>query len=240
MTHLQGKIAVVTGASAGIGAATVRALAEAGAVPVLVARRAGRLEALMAEIGCGVACPLDLADEAAPSALVEFVLARFGRVDLVIHNAGILHVGTYADFDPANLRQMIAVNYESIVRSSHLFARAMRAQGGGQIINISSIGAGIKAVGTGIYGGLKQALETFTDVLRVELAGSGIKVGLVAPGTTSTEIFEPMKAQGQPGWDSYIPALRPEDVARAVMFMADQPPHANVARLHVYSASEGF
>lgn len=116
----------------------------------------------------------------------------------------------------------------------------MQARGTGQIVNISSIGAGIRAAGTGIYGGLKQALEMFTDALRIELAGSGVKVGLVAAGTTSTEIFAPMKAKGKPGWDSYIPALQPEDVARAVTFLADQPPHANVARVHVYSASEGF
>ena len=239
MAELQGKIAVVTGASAGIGAATARALVAAGAIPVLVARRADRLEALAAEIG-GAACALDLADEGAPAALLAFVERRFGRADIAVHNAGILHTGTYADFDLAMLRPMIAVNYESVVRSSNLFAQAMQAQGGGQIINISSIGAGIRAAGAGIYGGLKQALEMFTDALRIELAGSGVKVGLVAPGTTSTEIFAPMKAKGQPGWDSYIPALHPEDVARAVLFMAQQPSHANVARVHVYSASEGF
>lgn len=239
MAKLDGKIAVVTGASAGIGAATARALALEGATPVMVARRGDRLEALAAKIG-GVACALDLAEEGAPAALLAFVNERFGRADIVVHNAGILHTGTYADFDLAMLRPMIAVNYESIVRSSNLFARDMQARGIGQIVNISSIGAGIRAAGTGIYGGLKQALEMFTEALRIELAGSGVKVGLVAPGTTSTEIFEPMKAKGQAAWDSYIPALQPEDVARAVLFIADQPAHANMARVHVYSASEGF
>src|SRR3546814_4972211 len=92
-------------------------------------------------------------------------------------------------FDLSELRPMIAINYESIVRSCYLFARAMKAAGSGQIINVSSIGANITAAGVGVYGGLKRALEMFTDSLRIELAGTGVKVGLVAPGTTSTEIF---------------------------------------------------
>jgi serine 3-dehydrogenase len=138
------------------------------------------------------------------------------------------------------LQPMIAINYESVVRSSYLFARAMKDAGHGHIINISSLGANITAVGTGIYGGLKKALEMFTEALRIELAGTGVKVGLVAPGTTSTEIFEPMKAAGMPAWDTYIPALDPDDIAGAVLFLLEQPPRANAARVHVYSAHEVF
>lgn len=241
MGALQEKIAIVTGASAGIGAATARALAEAGATLVLVARREDRLKALAQELGGDSShIALDLAKEDAPAALLDFVIGRHGRADIIVHNAGILHEGRIEEFDLGHLQPMIAVNYESIVRSSHLFAGHMKAAGSGQIINISSIGASITAAGTGIYGGLKKALEVFTDALRIELAGTGVKVGLVAPGTTSTEIFEPMKAAGKPAWDSYIPALQAEDIARAIRFMAEQPAHANVARMHVYSASEMF
>ena len=139
-----------------------------------------------------------------------------------------------------NMQPMIAINYESVVRSCYLFARVMKAAGRGQIVNISSIGANITAAGTGIYGGLKKALEMFTDSLRIELAGSGVKVGLVAPGTTSTDIFEPMKAEGKPAWDTYIPALEPDDIARAVLYILEQPPRANAARVAVYSSHEGF
>lgn len=241
MKILHGKIAIVTGASAGIGAATARTLAEAGATLVLVARREEKLAALAREIGSDNShIALDLAEEDAPAALLDFVIARHGRADIVIHNAGILHEGKIEEFDLRHLRPMIAINYESIVRSCHLFARKMKEAGSGQIINISSIGASITAPGTGIYGGLKKALEMFTDALRIELAGTGVKVGLVAPGTTSTEIFEPMKAEGKPAWDTYIPALQPEDIARAIRFMAEQPAHTNMARIHVYSASEMF
>lgn len=240
MGELTGKIAVVTGASAGIGEAIARSLAEAGATLVLVARRRDRLEALAAELDGSAVFVADMAEEETPEQLLAFVMERFGRADILVNNAGMLRVGTFESFDLADLRPMIALNYESVVRSSMLFARVMKAAGSGQIVNISSIGAGITAAGTGIYGGLKRALETFTDVLRIELAGSGVKVGLVSPGTTSTEIFEDMKAKGQPGWDEYIPALEPADIARAVRFIAEQPARANTARIHVYSASETF
>lgn len=241
MKTLDGQVAVVTGASSGIGEATARALAEAGATVVIVARRADRLAALAAELGGrSTFVAIDLADPEAPSAVFDQVARDFGTPDIVVHNAAILHSGTIEEFDPAALRPLIAINYESIVQSSYLFARAMKAAGRGQIINISSIGAHVTVAGGGIYGGLKKALEMFTDSLRIELAGTGVKVGLVAPGTTSTEIFDPMKAQGKPGWDSYIPALMPEDVARTVLFIAEQPDRANTARIHVYSASEGF
>jgi NADP-dependent 3-hydroxy acid dehydrogenase YdfG len=114
----------------------------------------------------------------------------------------------------------------------------MKAAGRGQIINISSIGANIVAPGVGVYGGLKRALEAFTDCLRVELAGTGVKVGIVAPGTTSTEIFEDMKARGQPAWDSFIPAMMPQDVADAVMAITRQSERTNIARIQVYAAAD--
>jgi serine 3-dehydrogenase len=241
MGELKGKVAVVTGASAGIGVAIARRLAEAGATLVLVARRRDRLEALAAELGGETAfLAIDMAQDDAPDRLFAFVAERFGAADILVNNAGILRPGTLETFDLADLRPMIAINYESVVRTCFLFGRAMKDEGSGQIVNISSIGAHLNAAGTGIYGGLKRALEAFTDSLRIELAGTGVKVGLVAPGTTRTEIFEDMKSRGQPAWDDFIPPLDPDDIARAVRFIAEQSVRANTARIHVYSASDTF
>ena len=239
MPSLEGRVAVVTGASSGIGAATARALADAGATLVVVARRADRLAALAEELGNdSQPFAADMADESAPGQLHDFVLDRFGRADVLVNNAGILHAASLDQFDLDQLRPMIAVNYEAVVRASTLFARTMKAAGTGQIINISSIGANIVAPGVGVYGGLKRALEAFTDCLRVELAGSGVKVGIIAPGTTSTEIFEDMKSRGQPSWDSFIPPMQAEDVAQAVAFMAQQSERTNIARVQVYAAAD--
>src|SRR3546814_13411908 len=96
-------------------------------------------------------------------------------------------LGSLEEFDLSELRPMIAINYESIVRSCYLFARAMKAAGSGQIINVSSIGANITAAGVGVYGGLKRALEMLTGPLRSDLAGNGGKVGLVCPGPHSIQ-----------------------------------------------------
>lgn len=241
MGSLSGKTAIVTGASAGIGEATARALAKAGARVMLVARRADRLAALAAEIGDGTCyLSLDLADAGAAQALLDAATEQLGTVDILINNAGILRTSHVDGFDLAELEPMIAINYSAVVRTSILFARHMKANGSGQIINLSSIGASLTAAGAGVYGGLKLALDRFTDVLRIELAGSGVRVGQVAPGTTTTEIFEDMKAKGQPGWDEYIPPMVPDDIARAILFMCEQTGNANAARVHIYATSEGF
>ncbi|MBL0115268.1 MAG: SDR family oxidoreductase [Sphingomonadales bacterium] len=241
MGSLSGKTAVVTGASAGIGEATARALAKAGARVMLVARRADRLAALAAEIGDGTCyLSLDLADAGAAQALLDAAAEQLGTVDILINNAGILRTSHVDGFDLAELEPMIAINYSAVVRTSILFARHMKANGSGQIINLSSIGASLTAAGAGVYGGLKLALDRFTDVLRIELAGSGVRVGQVAPGTTTTEIFQDMKAKGQPGWDEYIPPMVPDDIARAILFMCEQTGNANAARVHIYATSEGF
>jgi serine 3-dehydrogenase (NADP+) len=241
MNNLSGKTAIVTGASAGIGEATAHMLAKAGARVLLVARREERLRILAEDIGGG-ACffALDLAQADAAQALLDAATAQLGNVDILINNAGILRTSHVDAFDLAELEPMIAINYSAVVRTSILFARHMKANGSGQIINLSSIGASLTAAGAGIYGGLKMALDRFTDVLRIELAGSGVRVGQVAPGTTTTEIFEDMKAKGQPGWDEYIPPMVPDDIARAILFMCEQTGNANAARMHIYATSEGF
>jgi serine 3-dehydrogenase (NADP+) len=241
MGSLTGKTAIVTGASAGIGEATARTLTNAGARVMLVARREDRLKSFAAEIG-GDACylALDLAQSDAAQLLLDAGTAQLGKVDILINNAGILRISHVDAFDLDELEPMIAINYSAVVRSSILFARHMKANGTGQIINLSSIGASITAAGTGVYGGLKRALDAFTEVLRIELAGSGVRVGLVAPGTTTTEIFADMKQRGQPGWDEYIPPMVGDDIARAILFMCEQTGNANAARMHIYATAEGF
>lgn len=238
---LAGKTAIVTGASSGIGAATARSLADAGARVLLVARRKERLRELQAEIGGETQfLPLNLAEANAPQSMLDHAVRTLGKVDILVNNAGILRTSHHEEFDLDQIEPMIAINYTAMVRSSILLARHMKANGDGQIVNVSSIGASIVSTGTGVYGGLKAALERFTEVLRIELAGSGVRVGIVAPGTTSTEIFEEIKARGEPGWDEFIPAMQPGEVARAIRFLCEQDGNANAARLHLYSTSEAF
>lgn len=240
---LAGKVVLVTGGSRGIGAAVARGFAHHGAHVavhynaardaaekiVAAARKRGvRAEALQA----------DLSDAAAPARLVAETIARFGRVDVLINNAGLLVAGPLETIDLDQLAQMTRVNFDAVVRSSYTFARAFKAQGKGAIVNVSSIGAYLSNSSMGVYGGLKHALEVFTTALRVELKGSGVRVGSIAPGTTDTEVFDHLRACGQPVRADLSTALSPADVAAAVRFMLERPAHANVGRMLLVSSSE--
>jgi serine 3-dehydrogenase (NADP+) len=236
---LNGKVAVVTGASAGIGAAVAKELSGAGAKVVLTARRADRLEQLAQSLpGESATLPADIADPKTAQRLLDFATERFGRADILINNAGILTLGPIDSVDLDDLSNLIRINFESVVRSTYLFARAFKAQKSGHIINVTSIGAYVNTPMGGVYGGLKHALEAFTTAIRVELGGTGVRVGTIAPGTTDTEILDRMRARGQPTWDQKIESLQPEDVAAAVRFMLEQPQRANVARLLLFASAE--
>lgn len=236
---LRGQVAVVTGASSGIGAAIARELSAAGMQLVVTARRGDRLLALCARLPSpSVHLAVAVEAPATPQALLDLALARFGRVDVLINNAGQLVAGPLETVDLDELAQMTRVNFDAVVRSSYTFARAFKAQGGGAIVNVSSIGAYLSNSSMGVYGGLKHALEVFTTALRVELKGSGVRVGSIAPGTTDTEVFDHLRACGQPLRADLSTALSPADVAAAVRFMLERPAHANVGRMLLVSSSE--
>lgn len=238
--QIRDKVAVVTGASAGIGAAVARELAQAGARLVLTGRREDRLQELARELGTETALlATDIADPQTPERLLALALERFGQADIVVNNAGVLIVGPLETIDLDELTQMIRINYEAVVRSSYVFARAFKAQRSGAIINVSSIGAYLTASMGGVYGGLKTALEQFTQALRIELAGTGVKAGTVAPGTTRTEIFRDITARGEKSWDQYIEhPLEGADIAAAIRFMIEQPDRAVVAKMLLVSSDD--
>jgi serine 3-dehydrogenase (NADP+) len=239
MSQIEGKVAVVTGASSGIGAAIARRLNEAGAIVVITARRRGRLQELAASLpGRSAILDADISSPDTPNRLLSLALERFGRADILVNNAGIIAAGSIDSVDLEALAQMTRVNFDAVVRASYLFARVFKSQGSGAIINVSSIGAYLISRRMGVYGALKHALEAFSSSLRIELAGTGVKVGTVAPGTTRTEIFDQMQApatampEGTP--------LEPADVAAAVLFMIEQPERANIARLAMFAATDAY
>jgi NADP-dependent 3-hydroxy acid dehydrogenase YdfG len=234
--ELKGKTVVLTGASAGIGAATALDLSNAGCNLVLTSRRLEKLEALAATLpGPSALLAADIAEPGVPEQLLALAKARFGRADVVINNAGVMAVGTMDTIDLDAVSYMIRVNFEAVVRSSYVFAREFRGQSSGAIINVSSISAYLISRAGGVYGGLKHALEAFTQSLRIELAGAGVKVGSIAPGSTSSEMFDRMMAAAK--IEDPV-ALDPEDIARAIRFMLEQPDHATIARLAIYPQSE--
>jgi serine 3-dehydrogenase (NADP+) len=239
MSQIEGKVAVVTGASSGIGAAIVRTLSEAGANVVLTARRRVRLEELAASLPRPSAIlDADISDPDTPNRLLALAQGKFGRADVLVNNAGMIAAGDIDTVDLDALGQMSRVNFDAVVRASYVFARVFKAQGSGAIINVSSIGAYLISRRMGVYGALKHALEAFSSSLRIELAGTGVKVGTVAPGTTRTEIFDRMQAPGTASALADGTPLEAADVAAAVRFMIEQPDRTNIARLAMFASTD--
>jgi serine 3-dehydrogenase (NADP+) len=238
-TPLRGRVAVVTGASSGIGAAIAHELSAAGMRLVVTARRADRLADLCTALpSAATLLTADIEDPATPQALLDLALQAHGRVDVLVNNAGKLVAGPLDSIDLDALASMTRVNFDAVVRASYVFSRHLKAQGSGAIINVSSIGAYLSHSSMGVYGALKQALEVFSTALRVELKGSGVRVGSIAPGSTDTEIFDQLRARAQAAGATLPEPLAPTDIAAAVRFMLEQPARANVARLLLVSADE--
>jgi len=234
---LMGKVAVVTGASSGIGAAIARKLSASGMKLVLTARNSKKLNEVLeglTEEAKAVPARID-APETAPL-LIDQACSRFGRVDVLVNNAGMLSMGSVDDLDLDEASAMIRTNFEAVVRCSYVFARKFKAQQHGTILNVSSIAAFGARPTVGVYAGLKAAIETFSNALRVELGPQGVKVGCIAPGSTSTDMLAELRSGIGVSGDA--PAVVPENIASAVHFMLEQPPGVNVAGIRIYSASE--
>ena len=183
---LKNKVAVVTGASSGIGREVARRLHGAGAKVVLAARDAGKLETLRAELGQALVVPTDVADFAQCRALIEKTVAHFGSIDILVNNAGLGCNGIVADVDLTDLEYVFKVNVFGVVALIQAAVPHMRRQQSGHIVNISSI-LGKRAVPqTAGYAATKFALHALSDGLRVEEAPYGIRVTVVCPGSTDT------------------------------------------------------
>lgn len=238
MTTLDGKVVAITGASSGIGRAIARALRPLGARLVLNALADDELDALREEFGADAAIVAgDIADAKTGQDLLAAALKRFGRADVLVNNAGIFRNGAVDAIDLNAMERMIAVNFTAVVRNSYLFARAMTEQGSGHIVNLSSISATLTTPGCGVYAGTKRAVEGFSEALRIELAGTGVRVGVIAPGTTNTDLFHRVPSQPRSS-NVAVRKLDPADLADAVRYMLERPDHANISRLRLYSADQ--
>lgn len=194
MADPTGRVAIVTGASAGIGAATARAFAGAGMRLALCARRRDRLEAVAAGLrGGGTEVSvhaLDVTDEKAVRAMVEEVAARFGAVDVLVNNAGRGLAARFEDTTPAEFRELLELNLIAAITASQAVLPIMRRQGRGHIINVSSVVGRRSLPGRAAYGATKFALGAVSESLRLELRGTGIHVSLVYPIYTLTEFHD--------------------------------------------------
>ncbi len=194
MNDWQNKIAVVTGASSGIGAATARRLAREGMLVVLVARRLDRLEELAGEIrqegGQADVIAADLTQEDDRSRVFQQVTERYGEIDILVNNAGLGWYGYGADMPWKTAWEMLQVNVEAVVQLTIDFLGRMRRRNIGHIINVGSISGSIPSQGVAVYGATKSFLDSFTTALHRELTGTRVHVSVVRAGPVLTEFGE--------------------------------------------------
>ncbi len=194
MKKLDGQVAIVTGASAGIGEASVRWLAREGARVVMAARRLDRLDAIKREIeaGGGVAAAVaaDITSEEDRKRLIQETVDKFGRIDALVNNAGYGQRGPIETVPVENIRRNFETNLFSLIALTQLVIPIMREQGSGRIINISSVAGRIARPLSSVYDATKHALEAVSDGLREELAPFGIKVVIIEPGFIITEFLQ--------------------------------------------------
>lgn len=187
---LAGKVVIITGASSGIGRATAHAFAQAGAKVVLVARRHEALAKVETELTCYGATTLVIPADVTRNEDLEQVVGRtlhtFGRVDVLVNNAGISRGGPFVDLNPADLRQLTLLNVYGPLRLSQLVLPVMQRQGSGHIVNMSSMAGLLIAPGLAVYNATRSAIIAFSDSLRREVEGTGIYVSTILPGWTKT------------------------------------------------------
>ncbi|MCL5269852.1 MAG: SDR family oxidoreductase [bacterium] len=229
---LAGKVAIVTGASSGIGAATARELASQGAKVVLAARSAGRLRALAGEIGsAATSVPTDVTRGDDVERLVAKTMAEHGRIDILFANAGVYIAGQAAEGNPDAWAGLMDVNINGVLRCIHAVLPHMLARRAGDILVTSSISGCIDIQWEPIYSASKHAIQSLVHTLRRQVAAAGIRVGSIAPGMVANELWGITEKEAVDKLVAERASLRCEDVAAAVVFMLTRPAHVIVRDL---------
>jgi NADP-dependent 3-hydroxy acid dehydrogenase YdfG len=233
---LAGKVALVTGASSGIGEATALALAEAGAAVAIGARRRDRLDALAGKLtddGARVlTLDLDVTDEQACRRAVARTREELGGLDVLVNNAGVMLLGTIVGADPEDWRRMVSTNVLGLMYMTHAAIDGMVEQGSGDVVNISSVAGRTARKGAGVYNASKWAVNAFSESLRQEVTGRGVRISLVEPGAVATELSSHItQAEAREASRKNAESMRTlqsEDIARAILYVVTQPPHVAV------------
>ncbi|WP_077033992.1 SDR family oxidoreductase [Pelomonas sp. KK5] len=229
---IEGKVVVITGASSGLGEAAARALAARGAKLVLGARRLDRLEALAAELGGSevLVQATDVTDAAQVQALADAALARFGRIDVMLNNAGLMPHSPLERLKIADWDRMIDVNIKGVLYGIAAVLPAMQAQRSGHIVNVASV-AGLKVrAGATVYAATKHAVRALSEGLRLEVKPYNIRTTVISPGALDTELIEhitePDVLEGVR--KTYANAVPADTFARALIYALEQPPEVDV------------
>jgi NADP-dependent 3-hydroxy acid dehydrogenase YdfG len=244
---LIGTTALVTGASSGIGAATARRLAAHGATVALVARRRDRLEALASEIseagGSALVVQADIAERTQAESAIQQTVERFGRLDTLVNNAGLMLLGPVLGADVEEWDRMIAVNVQGMLYTTRAaLPHLVRAAEDGprqvaDIVNVSSIAGRVAWSGYGVYNLTKFGMNGFAESLRQEITQRHVRVGVLEPGGVDTELGshnnDDVRATMIDPFYEQTEVLAPDDIADGVTYMVTRPRHASVSELWI-------
>jgi NADP-dependent 3-hydroxy acid dehydrogenase YdfG len=239
MIALTHKVAIITGASSGIGEATARQMADAGIYVALAARRKDKLDTLVSEIekngGTALAIEADITDKATCQNVVDHVLEVWGKVDILINNAGVMLIGPVASEPTESWERMVALNQLGLLYMTRASLPAL-TESKGHIVNISSVAGRTTNQGSAVYNMTKWGVNAFTDALRKELveAKTGVRTTLIEPGAVVTELQShntPETQQRLKERFGDIKILEADDIAAGIMYAVSQPAHVNVNEL---------
>jgi len=245
---LDGRRILITGGSSGIGEATALAIAAEGGAVALGARRKDRLDEIVSRIeadgGRAVAIEADIADEAQAGALVERSAEELGGLDGLVNNAGVMLLGLIQGADTDEWRRMIEVNLLGLLYCTHAAVPAIRDDGGGDVVNVSSVAGRIAAMGSAVYNMTKWGVVGFSEALRQEGAHIGVRVTCVEPGFVDTELQghnqNPMVVERiEQVREETGKVLEAADIANAVVYALAQPKHVSVNEIMVRPTGQG-
>ena len=235
-SELDGQVAIVTGASSGIGSATAESLASRGASVVIAARREDELKALEASIedtnGEALIVPTDITSDEDIDELVEATLDEYGRIDILVNNAGVMPLAHIAGADRETLQTTIDVNLSGLIKLTHAVVPTMVEQESGHIVNLSSVVGRFLQANSSHYNAAKAGVKMFGDSLRLDIAEEGIHVATIEPGAVDTELLDHIpNDEIQEGVKEHVgsmDALAPEDIARTITFVVTQPDRVDI------------
>jgi NADP-dependent 3-hydroxy acid dehydrogenase YdfG len=241
--QLAGTVALVTGASSGIGEAAARSLAAEGASVAIVARRRDRLEALADSIGDPTRVEVieaDVTDVAQATSMVERTVSRFGRLDTLVNNAGVMLLGPIVDAPLEEWQRMVELNLLGLLYGTHAALPHLisAAEGGprqvADVVNVSSVAGRVARQGNGVYSATKFAVVAFGEALRQEVAALHVRVTAVEPGATTTELAShnrPEILEGIRDTFGGVEMLSSEDIADAIVYAVTRPRHVALNEL---------
>ena len=241
---LEGTVALVTGASSGIGAATAATLAAEGAAVALAARRQDRLAELAAGIngqgGTALVLECDVTDQEQAAAAVERTVTELGRLDTLVNNAGVMLLGPAAGAPLAEWQQMVELNVLGLLYCAHAaLPHLLRAAAGGprqvaDMVNISSVAGRVARLGNSVYALTKHGVGAFSESLRQEFGPRYVRVSLVEPGATATELASHNRPEVLEGLRSQAgQRMEAEDIADAITYIVTRPRHVSVNEMLV-------